>query len=86
MENNKPLEPLLSKEQLEVINQIREIYNFITTKQFCKLIPEVRTNIAGALKETYRENPRKRRRKTETIDAFLERNRIDNLKEIDLMT
>ncbi len=27
--------------------------------------------IAGALKETYRENPRKRRRKTETIDAFL---------------
>ncbi|MBY8990489.1 MAG: thiamine-phosphate synthase [Candidatus Lokiarchaeota archaeon] len=49
MENNKPLEPLLSKEQLEVINQIREIYNFITTKQFCKLIPEVRTNIAGAL-------------------------------------
>lgn len=51
MENNKPLELLLSKEQLEVINQIREIYNFITTKQFCKLIPEVRTNIAGALKD-----------------------------------
>ena len=51
MENNKPLEPLLSKEQLEVINQIRDIYNSITTKQFCKLIPEVRTNIAGALKD-----------------------------------
>lgn len=51
MENNKPLEPLLSKEQVEVINQIREIYNFITIKQFCKLIPEVRTNIAGALKD-----------------------------------
>ncbi len=27
--------------------------------------------IAGALKETYRENPRKRRRKTDAIDAFL---------------
>ncbi|MFX0080325.1 MAG: thiamine-phosphate synthase family protein [Candidatus Hodarchaeota archaeon] len=50
MENNKLTEPSYSKEQLNVIDQINEIYNFIKTKKFCKLIPEVRTNIAGALK------------------------------------
>lgn len=51
MENNKLIEPSYSKEQLSVIKQINEIYNFIKIKKFCKLIPEVRTNIAGALKD-----------------------------------
>ncbi len=50
MENNKLTEPVYSKEQLSVIHQINEIYNFIKIKKFCKLIPEVRTNIAGALR------------------------------------
>ena len=49
MENNKLTEPNNSEEKLEVINQIKEIYNFIKLKKFIKLIPEVRTNIAGAL-------------------------------------
>ena len=49
MENNKLMDSLHSKEKLEVINQIKEIYNFIRIKKFCRLIPEVRTNIAGAL-------------------------------------
>ncbi|MFX1426530.1 MAG: thiamine-phosphate synthase family protein [Promethearchaeota archaeon] len=50
MENNKLIESSYSKEQLSIIKQINEIYNFIKIKKFCKLIPEVRTNIAGALK------------------------------------
>jgi hydroxymethylpyrimidine/phosphomethylpyrimidine kinase len=49
MENNKLSESTPSKERTLVINQIKEIYNFIRIKQFNKLIPEVRTNIAGAL-------------------------------------
>ena len=49
MENNKLMDSLHSKEKLEVINQIKEIYNFVRIKKFCRLIPEVRTNIAGAL-------------------------------------
>jgi len=51
MENNKLMDSLHSKEKLEVINQIKEIYNFIRIKKFCRLIPEVRTNIAGALND-----------------------------------
>lgn len=51
MENNKLMDSVHSEEKLEVINQIKEIYNFIRIKKFCKLIPEVRTNIAGALKD-----------------------------------
>jgi hydroxymethylpyrimidine/phosphomethylpyrimidine kinase len=51
MESNKHIKPVYSKEQLNVMNQINEIYNFIKIKEFCKLIPEVRTNIAGALKD-----------------------------------
>lgn len=43
------MDSLHSKEKLEVINQIKEIYNFIRIKKFCRLIPEVRTNIAGTL-------------------------------------
>ena len=49
MENNKLTEPDNSEEKLEVINQIKEIYSFIILKRFIKLIPEVRTNIAGSL-------------------------------------
>ena len=49
MENNKLMDSVHSEEKLEVINQIKEIYNFIRIKKFCRLIPEVRTNIAGAL-------------------------------------
>lgn len=51
MENNKLMDSLHSKEKLEVINQIKEIYNFIRIKKFCRVIPEVRTNIAGALQD-----------------------------------
>jgi len=51
MENNKLMDSLQLKEKLEVINQIKEIYNFIRIKKFCRLIPEVRTNIAGALND-----------------------------------
>jgi hydroxymethylpyrimidine/phosphomethylpyrimidine kinase len=49
MENNQLLDPNLSGEKLKIINQINEIYNFIRIKKFIKFIPEVRTNIAGAL-------------------------------------
>ncbi|MFX1281364.1 MAG: thiamine-phosphate synthase family protein [Promethearchaeota archaeon] len=50
MENNKLTKASYSKEERNVIDQISEIYNFIKIKKFCKFIPEVRTNIAGALK------------------------------------
>ena len=49
MENNRLTELNNSEEKLDVINQIKEIYSFIKLKKFIKLIPEVRTNIAGAL-------------------------------------
>ncbi|MHA1915269.1 MAG: thiamine-phosphate synthase family protein [Promethearchaeota archaeon] len=49
MENNKLSDPMPSEENTLVINQIKEIYNFIRIKKFNKLIPEVRTNIAGVL-------------------------------------
>lgn len=49
MENNKLTAPDNSEEKLEVLKQIKEIYSFIKLKKFIKLIPEVRTNIAGAL-------------------------------------
>jgi len=49
MENNKPTLLNNSEEKLKVISQINEIYSFIKIKKFIKLIPEVRTNIAGAL-------------------------------------
>ncbi|MHA1257745.1 MAG: thiamine-phosphate synthase family protein [Promethearchaeota archaeon] len=40
----------LSKEQKTIITHIKEIYNFISDKKkFVNLIPEVRTNISGAL-------------------------------------
>jgi len=49
MENNKLIDLNNSQEKLEIINQIKEIYSFIKQKKFIQLIPEVRTNIAGAL-------------------------------------
>jgi len=49
MDENKPSNAVLTDQQLEIIHQIKEIYNFIQQKKFCKLIPEVRSNIAGAL-------------------------------------
>ena len=49
MDKNKPINHLDSEEKLSVINQIKEIYTFITIKKFSRLVPEVRTNIAGAL-------------------------------------
>ncbi len=46
----KILDLTVSKEKGQLINQIKEIYNFISNrKEFCKLIPEVRMNISGAL-------------------------------------
>ena len=49
MDNIKPLDAGIAEEKLKLIKQIKEIYNFIQLKKFCKLIPEVRSNIAGAL-------------------------------------
>ena len=51
MENNKLTDPISSEEKLKVINQVKRIYDFIKIKKFRLLIPEVRTNIAGALDE-----------------------------------
>jgi hydroxymethylpyrimidine/phosphomethylpyrimidine kinase len=51
MESNKPIDSFLSEAKLRVITQIKEIYDFIKNKKFKLLIPEVRTNIAGALKD-----------------------------------
>jgi hydroxymethylpyrimidine kinase/phosphomethylpyrimidine kinase len=46
----KIIDLTLSNEQIGVINQIKEIYNFISAnRKFSKLIPEVRMNISGAL-------------------------------------
>lgn len=40
----------ISQEKLDVIKQIKQIYNFISDKkQFSKVIPEVRMNISGSL-------------------------------------
>lgn len=49
MDKNKPINRLNSEEKSSVINQIKEIYTFIKIKKFIRLVPEVRTNIAGAL-------------------------------------
>ncbi|MFX0187151.1 MAG: thiamine-phosphate synthase family protein [Candidatus Hodarchaeota archaeon] len=49
MNNEKDLSIVDSDEKINIINQIQEILNYIKVKKFVKLIPEVRTNIAGAL-------------------------------------
>jgi hydroxymethylpyrimidine/phosphomethylpyrimidine kinase len=57
MDDNKPLDSVNKEERGKVISQIKDIYKFIQQKKFCKLIPEVRMNIAGALnKATSRED------------------------------
>lgn len=56
MENNKRIDPILSEDRLKVIDEINEIYNFIKIKEFSVLIPEVRTNIAGALPNAKSKN------------------------------
>ncbi|MHA1191123.1 MAG: bifunctional hydroxymethylpyrimidine kinase/phosphomethylpyrimidine kinase [Promethearchaeota archaeon] len=46
----KLLDLTRSNEKINLINQLKEIYNVISNKkEFCKLIPEVRMNISGAL-------------------------------------
>jgi len=46
----KVIDLTISEEKVEVINQIKEIYSFISkSKNFSKLIPEVRMNISGSL-------------------------------------
>ncbi len=48
--NGKIIDLTISDIHLEVINQIKEIYNFISPlRNFSKLIPEVRMNISGSL-------------------------------------
>ncbi|MFX1325625.1 MAG: thiamine-phosphate synthase family protein [Promethearchaeota archaeon] len=56
MENNKRIDPMLSEDRLKVIDEINEIYNYIRIKDFSVLIPEVRTNIAGALPNAKSKN------------------------------
>ncbi|MHA1292351.1 MAG: thiamine-phosphate synthase family protein, partial [Promethearchaeota archaeon] len=49
-DQGKILDFSISDEQLKIINQIKKIYNFISSyKEFSKIIPEVRMNISGAL-------------------------------------
>jgi len=49
-DKGKVIDLTTTEEQLNVINQIKEVYNFISDIQdFTKLIPEVRSNISGAL-------------------------------------
>jgi len=49
-QKGKILDLTLSEPKIEVINQIKEIYNYISiSKKFSALIPEVRMNISGSL-------------------------------------
>ena len=49
-QEGKILDLTLEQEQIEVINQIKEIYNYVSNNtKFRKLIPEVRMNISGSL-------------------------------------
>ncbi|MFW9878397.1 MAG: thiamine-phosphate synthase family protein, partial [Candidatus Thorarchaeota archaeon] len=55
-DNGKIIDLTHSDERLKVINQIKEIYNFISqSKEFGKLIPEVRMNISGSLPNAIRK-------------------------------
>ena len=54
--NGKIIDLTISDMHLEVINQIKEIYNFISPlRNFSKLIPEVRMNISGSLPDATRK-------------------------------
>ena len=55
MEKKELKNHLEAEEKSRVINQIREIYEFIKTKKFSKLVPEVRTNISGSLQNAYKK-------------------------------
>ena len=49
-QEGKVLDLTLDQEQIKVVNQIKEIYNFISSnRKFSLLIPEVRMNISGSL-------------------------------------
>jgi len=49
-DQGKIIDLTIQREELNVINQIKEIYDFISReKKFSRLIPEVRTNISGSL-------------------------------------
>ena len=49
-DKGKIIDLTISNEQLKVINQIKEVYNFIShSKSFSNLIPEVRMNISCSL-------------------------------------
>ena len=54
--NGKIIDLTISDIHLEVIQQIKEIYNFISPlRSFIKFIPEVRMNISGALPDATRK-------------------------------
>ena len=49
-QKGKILDLTIGKEQIKVINQIKEIFNYISrNRKFSMLIPEVRMNISGSL-------------------------------------
>jgi len=49
-QKGRMLDLTLDQEHINVINQIKEIFNFISSnRKFCVLIPEVRMNISGSL-------------------------------------
>ncbi|MFX1307686.1 MAG: bifunctional hydroxymethylpyrimidine kinase/phosphomethylpyrimidine kinase, partial [Promethearchaeota archaeon] len=56
-DKGKVIDLTISEEKQAVIEQIKEIYNFISqSKDFSKLIPEVRMNISGSLPNATKNN------------------------------
>ncbi|MFX1276756.1 MAG: bifunctional hydroxymethylpyrimidine kinase/phosphomethylpyrimidine kinase [Promethearchaeota archaeon] len=55
--NGKLIDLTLTEDKLDVINQIKEIYSYVSTiKKFSVLIPEVRLNISGSLPNAQSKN------------------------------
>lgn len=55
-DNGKMMDLTISDERLTVIEQIKEVYNFISqSKEFSKFIPEVRMNISASLPNATRK-------------------------------
>lgn len=55
-DQDKVIDLTLSDEQVDVVNQIKEIYSYISNSQmFSQLIPEVRLNISGSLPNATRK-------------------------------
>ncbi|MFX1258760.1 MAG: bifunctional hydroxymethylpyrimidine kinase/phosphomethylpyrimidine kinase [Promethearchaeota archaeon] len=53
----KIIDLTVSEEKLEIINQIKKVYNLISnSKNFSELIPEVRTNISASLPNAKHKN------------------------------